>query len=77
MTLTILDGTPSLRAIAVAASGSVGAQIAPSVKATAHDMSSTSACATTATAPAVSTTRPIALSVIGRHSSFMSRGEAK
>jgi hypothetical protein len=62
----MLRGAFWRRAIAVAASGSVGATIAPSVKAAAHDSPSISAWATTATAHIVASTRPIASSEIGR-----------
>ena len=55
---------PSRRAIVVAASGSVGATIAPSANAAAHGSPSISACATTATAHAVAITSPTASSEI-------------
>ena len=51
-----------------AASGSVGATIAPRANAAAHGRSSISACATTATATAVASTRPIASSEMVRRS---------
>ena len=56
---TVRRGTPSRRMIAVAAIGSVGETTAPRTKAAVHDMSSTRACATTATATIVVSTSPI------------------
>ena len=47
--VTSLRGTPSRRAIEVAASGSVGETIAPRTNALGHERSSMNACATTAT----------------------------
>ena len=66
MTDTMRRGAFWRRAIAVAASGSVGETIAPSVNAAAHDRPSMSSCATTATAHIVASTSPIASSEIGR-----------
>src|ERR671933_94755 len=70
-------GTSYRRAIAVAASGSVGATIAPSAKQTAHGSPSISACAVAATAAAVATTSRVELSVIVRRSALSSRRFAK
>ena len=56
------------RAIAVAATGSVGATIAPSVNAAAHERPPISSWATTATAHIVASTRPIAAIEIARAS---------
>ena len=65
-TETIWRGTAIRRMIVVAATGSVGATMAPSVKAAAHGISGTSALITTATAHIVISTSPTACSVIGR-----------
>ncbi len=70
-------GAPEREAIAVAATGSVGARMAPSVKAAAQLRSSTTACATTPTPSVVKTTSPIASSPIGRLLSLRSRSEEK
>ena len=63
--VTTRRGTPSRRAIDVAASGSVGETTAPSTNAAATSSPSTSACATTATPTVVAATSPIASSEIG------------
>ena len=76
MIATIRRGTPSRRAIAVAAIGSVGETIAPSVNAAAHG-SPTTSCATTATATVVASTSPIASRPIGRMFVRRSRSEVK
>ena len=60
----------------VAARGSVGETIAPSVKAAAQGMPVRS-CATTPTAPAVATTSPTESRVIERASRRRSRSETK
>ena len=70
-------GTLRRRAIVPAASGSVGATIAPSANAAAHGRSSIRACATTATVTAVAITSPIASSEIVRRSNLRSRRLAK
>jgi hypothetical protein len=70
-------GTPSRRAIAVAASGSVGATIAPSANAAAQGSPSISAWAVMATAPIVASTSPTAASEIAPRSACKSRGEEK
>ena len=67
ITLTTRRGAPTRRINAVAATGSVGDTIAPSAKAIGHDMPITS-CAATATATAVTITRPIAVREIARTS---------
>ncbi len=67
ITLTIRRGAPTRRIRAVAATGSVGDTIAPSAKDIGHDMSITS-WATTATAAAVTITRPIDVTEIARMS---------
>jgi hypothetical protein len=77
MTAVIRRGTPRRRAIAVAASGSVGDTIAPSANAAAHGSPSIAAWATTATEHAVSSTSPIEVSVIDRTSARRSRTEEK
>ena len=64
-------------AIAVAATGSVGETMAPSTNAAGHDMPSITACATSATAPAVASTSPIASMLIGRMFCFSSRRPVK
>ena len=74
---TIRRGTASRRAIAVAATGSVGATIAPSANAAAHGSPSTSSCATTATVHIVASTSPTASSEIGRRSRLSSCRLAK
>jgi hypothetical protein len=63
--------------MAVAASGSVGDTIAPSVNAAAHDRPPTRVCATAATALMVANTSPTASKVIARVSARRSRGEEK
>ena len=65
-TVTSPRGTAIRRMIAVAATGSVGATMAPSVNAAAHGMSGTSALIATATAHIVSSTSTTACSEIGR-----------
>ena len=77
MTVVIRRGTPSRRAIAVAASGSVGETIAPSANAAAHGRPSIAAWATTATEHIVTSTRTSAASVIGRRFARRSRTEEK
>ena len=74
---TTRRGASWRRAIAVAAIGSVGATIAPSVNAAAHDRPSIRTCATTATAHIVASTRPTASSEIGRRSRLSSCRFAK
>ena len=59
-TETIRRGTAIRRMIVVAAIGSVGATMAPSVNAAAHGISGTSALITTATAHIVTSTSPTA-----------------
>jgi hypothetical protein len=76
-TVTIRRGTPSLRAMDVAASASVGATTAPSTNAAAHGRPGISAWATPATAKVVSTTSPTASSAIGRQALNSSRSEVK
>src|SRR3954452_13582130 len=76
-TLIARRGTSKRRAIVVAASGSVGATIAPNAKQTAQSSPSTSACAVTATAAAVATTSSVEFSVIVRRSARSSRRFAK
>ncbi|MDQ3957078.1 MAG: hypothetical protein M3273_02025 [Actinomycetota bacterium] len=63
--VTSRRGTPSSRAIAVAANGSVGETIAPSAKATAQGRSMSS-WPTTATTPVVISTSPIEVSDTAR-----------
>ena len=75
--VTSLRGTPSRRAIDVAASGSVGETIAPRTNALAHERSSMTACATTATPTVVTITSPIARSPIGLTLARRSRREVK
>ena len=74
--VTIRPGTPSRRAIAVAATGSVGETIAPSTNASAQPKSSAS-WATTATTTIVASTSPIASSEIGRTLRRSSRSGVK
>ncbi len=69
-------GTPSRRAIAIAASGSVGERMAPSANAAAHGSPATTVWAATATADIVTSTRPMALIAIGRALLRRSRVEA-
>jgi len=61
-------GTPKRWKIAVAATASVGETIAPSTKHAGHDNGmaapAVAQCATTATAPVVTSTRPVANSTI-------------
>src|SRR3712207_945078 len=73
-TVPTRPGTPSLLNIASAATGSVGARIAPRTKAAAHG-SPITACATTAIAQVVARTRPTASSTIGLRWARRSRGE--
>ncbi len=73
---TILRGTPTLRAIDVAARGSVGETIAPSTNAAAHG-SPTRVCATTPTISVVARTRPVASRVICLTFDRTSRREVK
>ena len=75
--LTSRRGMSRRRRICVAATGSVGATIAPSANATAHGRSSTSAWAATATATAVSTTSTVELMTIERASARSARRLAK
>src|SRR3954462_1609022 len=75
--LTSRRGTSKRRRIWVAATGSVGATIAPSANATAHGRSSTSAWIATATAVAVATTSTVDVRVIVRASYRSSRRLAK
>ena len=77
ITETIRRGTASRRATVVAATGSVGATIAPSANAAAHGRSSISACATTATVHIVASTSPIASIEIARISRLRSCRFAK
>jgi len=70
-------GTASRRAIVVAATGSVGATIAPSAKAAAHGRPSTTSCATTATATVVASTSPTAASEMPRRLARRLRRSAK
>ena len=63
-------------ATSVAASASVGETTAPSVNAAAHE-SPIALCATTATPPVVTSTRPIASSEIGRMFARRSRRPVK
>jgi hypothetical protein len=74
--LTSRRGAPSWRAIAVAATGSVGETIAPSAKATAHGKSM-STWPTTATTQVVSRTSPIEVSERARASARSARRSAK
>ena len=68
-------GRPIRFAISDAASGSVGATIAPSTNADDQDMSGTTACATTATVPTVAKTSPSESDAIGRKARRSSRTE--
>ena len=70
-------GAPWARAIAVAASGSVGETIAPRVKAAPQLIPSISAWATSATPAAVRITRPTASIEMARRFAFRSRSEEK
>src|SRR4051794_9376125 len=72
MLLSSRRGTPSRRITTAAASGSVGDTIAPSANAADHGIPSMSACATTATAAIVMSTRPTELSVRARKFARMS-----
>src|SRR5262245_31163589 len=65
------------RRISVAATGSVGATMAPSANATAHGRPSTRACTATATAVAVTATSTVEVSVMVRASARSSRRLAK
>ena len=76
-TFTSVRGTPSRRAIAVAATGSVGPTIAPSANAAGHESPSISACATHATTSTVAITSPIESNAIGRRFVRNSRRFAK
>ncbi len=71
--VTIRRGTPSRWKIAVAATASGGATMAPSVTATAHSIEGTSARTTIATTTVVNSTRPTASSRIGRTFALKSR----
>ncbi len=73
----IRRGTAWRRAMAVAATGSVGATIAPRANAAAHERSSITACATTATVTVVPITSPIASMEMLRRSALRSRRLAK
>ena len=75
-TLTIRRGAPTRRMIAVAAAGSVGETIAPRTNDIAQGRP-ISSCAITATAPAVASTSPIAVSEITRASARRLRRSAK
>ena len=77
ITVTIRRGTPRRRAIVVAASGSVGATIAPSANAIAHGSPSITAWATTATTTIVTATSPIDSIEIARRFARRSRSEEK
>ncbi len=66
-------GAPTRRAIAVAATGSVGETIAPSTNAAAHDIPGITAWATTATTSIVASTNPTASRPIGRRFARRSR----
>src|SRR5215216_1255635 len=68
------SGTPNLPKIASAATGSVGARMAPRTKAAAHGRP-IRACAITATAPIVASTSPTASSTIGLSWARRSSGE--
>ena len=74
--LTSRRGAPSWRAIAVAATGSVGETMAPSAKATAQGRSMSS-WPTTATAQVVTSTSPIEVSDSARASARSARRSAK
>ena len=74
--LTIRRGAPTLRMIAVAATGSVGETIAPSAKASAQLKPSTS-WAMTPTIAVVASTSPIAVIEIARRSVLKARRSLK
>jgi hypothetical protein len=76
MIVTTRRGTPSRRAIAVAAIGSVGDTTAPSTNATFHGMSAAQ-WATAATMTVVAPTSPIASNPIDRAFARKSRSEVK
>ena len=69
-------GAPTLRAIAVAATGSVGETTAPRTNAGSHAMP-VSQCAIAATPMVVNSTSPTASIVIGRRLRWRSRSEEK
>ncbi len=71
--VTIRRGTPRRWKIAVAATASGGATMAPSVKAAASPMPGTMALTTTPTASVVNSTRPTARSRMGRAFALKSR----
>ena len=75
--VTSFRGTPSRRAIAVAAIGSVGETIAPSTNAAGQVSPSITSCAITATPTVVMTTSPTASSPIGFTFALMSRSDVK
>ena len=76
MMVTTRRGTPNRRMICAGATASVGETTAPSTNATPHD-SPMSSCATTATRPVVTNTRPTASQPMSRTLAFSSRGLAK
>jgi hypothetical protein len=71
--VTIRRGTLSRRRTAVAATASGGETIAPKAKATGQPISGRSACATTATTPAVASVNPTASDRIERSWALTSR----
>ena len=71
--VTTRGGTPSRRKIAVAATASGGATMAPSAKATAGSRNGMMARATSPTTSVVNSTRPTASSAIGRALALKSR----
>lgn len=75
--VTIRRGALRRRAIALAASGSVGETIAPRTKATAQGMPSIIVWATTATVTMVASTSPMASVEIVRRSRRRSRSDEK
>jgi hypothetical protein len=77
MSTTSRRGTPSRRAIVIAARGSVGETMAPSANAAAHGRPGTTACIATATAHIVSSTSAQASSEMARALARISRSEAK
>src|SRR3954452_7507797 len=76
MMTTKRRGAPMREAIAVAATASVGATIAPSVKATGHDRPTIS-WATSATPSIVKSTQPTASSEMGLRLAWRSRSDEK
>jgi hypothetical protein len=76
ITATSVRGAPTRRAIAVAAIGSVGETIAPRTNATGQSRP-IAACATTATASIVASTRPIERNPIGLMFRRSSRSDPK